>query len=123
MDDPRRRGAPHPPPPILDMTPDGKFRDAAPPPAPAGWLDRVLARVGGVALLTALVAGGLLMAALAVVFVSLLLPILLVAGLIAAGSIWWRLRRMRADGAGGAGGGTGPQAGGRIVRTVVIRRF
>ncbi len=96
-------------PPVLDMTPDGEFRD---PPAPprAGTLDRLLGRVGGIALLVALVAGGLVMAALAVVFVGILLPVLLVAGAIGAGSIWWRLRRLRRQG------------GAQAVRFMVIRR-
>ncbi|MGX9963305.1 hypothetical protein ACVFYP_08270 [Roseomonas sp. F4] len=88
---------PHRPPPVLDMTPDGEFRQPPTPPQP-GMLDRVLARVGGVALLVALVAGGLVLASLAVVFVGLILPVLLVAGLIGAGSIWWRLRRARQQG-------------------------
>lgn len=116
MDDPRRGGAPPKPPPILDMTPEGEFRDMAQgaPAAGGSWLDRALARVSGAALLIALVAGGLVLAALAVVFVSLLLPVLIVAGLVAAGSIWWRLRRMR--------GRPGGPEGNRPVRFVVIRR-
>lgn len=79
------------------MTPEGEFRD---PPAPprATMLDRLLGRVGGVALLVALVAGGLVLAGLAVLFVSLALPVLIVAGAIGAGSLWWRLRRARRQG-------------------------
>ncbi|NKC31949.1 hypothetical protein [Falsiroseomonas selenitidurans] len=87
----------HRTPPVLDMTPEGEFRHPPAPPQP-GWLDRTLARVGGVALLIALIAGGLVLASLAVVFVGLILPVLLVAGLIGAGSIWWRLRRARQQG-------------------------
>jgi hypothetical protein len=99
------------------MTPDGQFRDPATQGAgPGGWLDRVLARVGGVALLMAIVAGGLVLAALAVVFVSLLLPVLIVAGLVAAGSIWWRVRRMR------AAAPPGPDGQPRPARVVIIRR-
>jgi tripartite-type tricarboxylate transporter receptor subunit TctC len=46
------------PPIIIDMTPEGEFRDPPPPPAPRGF-QRVLARLGGVAMLVALGAGGL----------------------------------------------------------------
>ncbi len=116
--DPTRR------PPVIDMTPDGQFRDASGPfgatppgadplgsdplgsaplgadPArrPASALDRVLGKLTGVALLVAVVAGALVLAALAILFVSLALPVLLVAGAIGAGSLWWRLRRMRQQG-------------------------
>jgi hypothetical protein len=86
---------PHRRPPILDMTPEGEFRDT---PRPAGTLDRLLGRVGGVAMLVALAAGGLVLAALAVLFLGLLLPVLLVAGLVGAGSLWWRIRRARRTG-------------------------
>ncbi len=79
------------------MTPDGQFTQPPTPPRP-GMLDRILARVGGVALLVALVAGGLVLASLAVLFVGLILPVLIVAGLIGAGSLWWRLRRARQQG-------------------------
>jgi hypothetical protein len=84
-------------PPVLDMTPEGEFRDPPPPPAP-GTLDRILARVGGVAVLVALAAGGLVLAAVAVLFAAIALPVLIVAGAIGAGSIWWRLRRARKQG-------------------------
>ena len=89
MDQPRR-------PPVLDMTPDGQFRDPA--PRPATTLDRVLGRVGGIAILVALAAGGLLLASLAIVFVGLVLPVLIVAAAVGAGSIWWRIRRARKQG-------------------------
>jgi hypothetical protein len=85
-----------PRPPILDMTPEGGFREPA--PAPKGWLDQVLARVGGAALLLAVVAGGLVVVALAFVLLGLLLPVVIVAGLVAFVTLWWRLRRMRARG-------------------------
>lgn len=88
------------------MTPEGEFRDPA--PARPGTLDRILARLGGAAILVALAAGGLVLAALAVLFVGLLLPVLIVAAAVGAGSLWWRLRRLRRQG--------GP------VRFVVIRR-
>jgi hypothetical protein len=93
--------------PVLDMTPEGEFRDPAPPPR-ASTLDRILGRVGGVALLVALAAFGLVLAALAVLFVGLILPVLIVAGAIGAGSLWWRLRRLRKQG--------------RPVQFVVMRR-
>ncbi|HEV7267046.1 MAG TPA: hypothetical protein VGN83_19350 [Falsiroseomonas sp.] len=94
-------------PPMLDMTPEGDFRDPAPPPR-ASTLDRILGRVGGVALLVALAAGGLVLAGLAIMFAALALPVLIVAGAIGAASIWWRLRRARKQG--------------RPVHFVVIRR-
>ncbi len=98
-------------PPILDMTPEGEFR-SPPQPTRAAWLDRVLGRVGGVALLAALAAGGLLLVSLAVLFIGLLLPVAIGAGLLALGSLWWRGRRLRRQG--------GSQGGG--IRFVVIRR-
>lgn len=78
------------------MTPEGDFREAA--PRPVSGFDRVLARVGGVAMLVAVAAGGLVLAALAVLALGLILPILLVAGVIGAGSLWWRIRRARRNG-------------------------
>jgi hypothetical protein len=89
--DPQRR------PIVLDMTPEGEFRDPPPPPAP-GKLDRILGRIGGAAVLVALAAGGLVLAAVAILFAALALPVLIVAGAIGAGSIWWRLRRARKQG-------------------------
>jgi hypothetical protein len=70
--DPQRR------PIVLDMTPEGDFREPPPPPAP-GKLDRVLGRVGGVALLVALATGGIVLAAVAILFAALALPVLIVA--------------------------------------------
>ena len=115
---------PHRTPPVLDMTPDGQFRDTptgnpgmnpganpgAPPPGirPATALDRILGKVGGVALLVALAAGGLLLASLAILVVGLVLPVLIVAGAIGAVSLWWRIRRLRRQGV--------------PVRFVVVRR-
>ncbi|MGG5811966.1 hypothetical protein [Falsiroseomonas sp. CW058] len=99
-------------PPVLDMTPDGEFLEppgarGGPQAKPASALDRALARIGGVALLVALVAGGLVLAGVALLFVGLVLPVLVVAGLVGAGSLWWRLRRARKQGG---------------LRFVVIRR-
>ena len=82
---------------VLDMTPEGEFREPPSPPAP-GKLDRVLGRVGGVALLVVLATGGIVLAAVAILFAALALPVLIVAGAIGAGSIWWRIRRARKHG-------------------------
>src|SRR3954453_16523372 len=103
--DTHRRSAP----PVLDMTPEGEFRDPLPPPR--GGLDQVLGKVGGLALLLTLAAGGLLLVALAILFVGLLLPVAVGAGLVAFVSLWWRMRRLRRS---GSGPGT--------VRFVVLRR-
>ena len=92
------------PPPVLDMTPEGEFRDPLPPPS--GGVDRTLGRVGGIAALIAGVAGAMLAAALAVVFIGVLVPVVMVAGLIAFGTLWWRAKRR----------------GGPGIRFVVIRR-
>ncbi len=99
---------PHRAPPVLDMTPEGEFRDPLPPPA--GPFDRALQRVGGAALLVALAAAGIVLAGIAVLFAAIALPVVLIAGAIGAGSLWWRLRRMRRGAPAGA------------VRFVVIRR-
>ncbi|MCA3278052.1 MAG: hypothetical protein ING10_02165 [Roseomonas sp.] len=85
------------PPIILDMTPEGEFREPPAPPVPRG-LEGLLSRLGGVAMLVALSAGGLLMAAVALLAIGVLLPIVLVAGTIGAVIIWWRLRKARARG-------------------------
>lgn len=98
-------------PPVIDMTPDGEFRDPVPPRGP-GPFDRLLARVGGIAMLVALGAGALLLAGLAVLAISVLLPVVLMAGLIGGGSLWWRMRRAQRN-------GTAPPQG---VRFVFIRR-
>lgn len=82
------------PAPVLDMTPEGGFRQPARPPL----IDRVLARVGGVALLLTLAAGGLLIASLAFVVIGVLLPVLIGAGIVAVGALWWRARRLRRAG-------------------------
>jgi hypothetical protein len=84
---------PRRPPVILDMTPEGEFRDATAATPPRGWLDRTLARVGGLAALVALGAAGLLATALAIVFVGLLIPVVLVAGGVAYATLRWRARR------------------------------
>ena len=76
---------------VLDMTPDGAFREA---PKLSGF-NLLLVRMGGVAMLIAVAAGGFLLVALAIFFIGLLLPIVIGAGSIAALSIWWRRRRLR----------------------------
>jgi hypothetical protein len=88
------------------MTPEGEFRD---PPRP-GILDRALGKIGGLALLLTLAAGGLLLVAIAVFLVGLLLPVAIGAGLVAFISLWWRMRRLRRTG------------GSQPVRFVVLRR-
>lgn len=77
--------------PVLDMTPEGEFRQV---PKPSGF-NLLLARMGGIAMLVAIAAGGLLLVALAIFFIGLLLPVAIAAGSIAAISLWWRRRRLR----------------------------
>lgn len=84
-------------PPIIDMTPEGAFRDPT-PPRPASFLDRLLTRVGGVAMLLAVLSGALVIAALAIMAFAILLPVAIVAGLVGGGTLWWRIRRARAQG-------------------------
>lgn len=121
MDTHRRPGPPFEDstPPILDMTPEGEFRDPLPPPR--SGLDRALGKVGGVALLLTLAAGGLLLVALAILFVGLLLPVAIGAGAVAFVSLWWRLRRLRRAG-GMPGAGPGADLGAGRVRFTVLRR-
>lgn len=95
-------------PPVIDMTPEGEFRDPVPPRA-MGGLDRFLARMGGIAMLVAIGAAGLALAGLALLAIGVLLPVALIAGLIGGGSLWWRMRKA---GRGGA----------QPVRFVIIRR-
>lgn len=77
--------------PVIDMTPEGEFREPA--PTRGSGLDRALARVGAYAVLAAVVAGGLVVAALAIVFAAVLLPVAIIAGLVGFGTLWWRARR------------------------------
>lgn len=100
------------------MNPDGTFADPPAGPVVQGtWLDRVLARIGGAAILLTAAAGGFVLVALAILFLGLLLPIAIGAALVGFGSLWWRMRRMRARG----GMAAGPEQG-QAVRFVVIRR-
>jgi hypothetical protein len=77
--------------PVLDMTPEGEFR--GPAPRPVTWLDRILLRLGGLAVLVAVIAGGVVVAGVAIAVFALALPVALLAGLVAFGSLWWRMRR------------------------------
>ncbi|MBC7431505.1 MAG: hypothetical protein H7345_05510 [Rubritepida sp.] len=81
-------------PPVIDMTPEGHFTT---PPPPTG-LDRVLGSVLRVALLAGGVAAVLVLGALALVALSVLVPLLLLAGLVAGGILWWKLRQARRTG-------------------------
>ena len=117
MDNDRRRWGPRPP--ILDMTPEGEFRDPAPNPRRT-WLDRALGRVGGLAMLLAVAAGGLVAVSLAILLLGLLLAVAIGAGLVAFGSLWWRARRLRRSGLKGGLEASRQRPDG--LRFVVIRR-
>jgi hypothetical protein len=84
--------------PVIDMTPEGEFR--GPTPRRASPMDKILGRVTGVAALVALVAGGIVVAGLAIAFFAIALPVAVLAGLIAFGSLWWRMRRAGQQGRG-----------------------
>ncbi|WP_159994947.1 hypothetical protein [Roseomonas sp. 18066] len=77
--------------PVLDMTPEGEFRDPA--PRATTWLDRLLMRLGGAAALVAVAAAGIVVAGIALAFFALAIPVAIAAGLVAFGSLWWRARR------------------------------
>lgn len=96
---------------VIDMTPEGEFRD----PPPTGRMDRFLARAGGWAALAAMVATGLVVAALALTALAVLVPVAIGAGLIAYLAFRWRLYRLRRQG--GAGGSPGSP-----LHFVIIRR-
>jgi hypothetical protein len=81
--------------PVIDMTPEGEFREPAPAPS---RLDRVLTRIGGYAVLAAAVAGGLALAALGFAVALVLLPVALLAATVGFGALWWRARRARREG-------------------------
>jgi ABC-type xylose transport system permease subunit len=72
-------------PPLLDLTADGQFRRPARPP----WA----ARVAGWALLVALLAGGLAGAAVAFWLALMLIPVAIIAGLVAYGAFRFHLWR------------------------------
>jgi len=94
MSEHRRTGFGPREPVILDMTPEGGFRE----PPRAAPLDRAIGRVGGVAAGIAGLALALSIGALAFLALTVLVPLVLVAGGIAAATFWWRLRRFRQQG-------------------------
>ncbi len=81
-------------PPVLDMTPDGHFTTPPPPTA----LDRALGSLLRASLVVVGVVGVLAAGALALVALSVLVPLLLLAGVVAGGILWWKLRQARRTG-------------------------
>ena len=73
----------------LEMTPDGQFR--GPPPL------TLAERIFRAAVVVAIIAGGLGLAALAFWFALLLIPVAIVAGLLAWAALRWRLWRERSS--------------------------
>jgi hypothetical protein len=73
--------------PEFDMTPDGRFVE--PPASP------LAAQLFRYALIVATLAGALAIAALALWFALILIPVALGAGLIAYGAFRWRMWRAR----------------------------
>ncbi len=76
-------------PPTLDMTPDGRFR-----PAPAGLPFTAKLMIGGA--IVAVLAGAAVVAMLALWLLAMLIPVLIVAALIAYVS--YRIKRWRLRG-------------------------
>ncbi len=76
------------------MTPEGEFRGPTPPTRG----DRVASVVLRVAMGVVALAGLLALASIAIVALSVILPILFGAALIAAGVMWWQLRKARRNG-------------------------
>lgn len=74
--------------PVLDMTPDGQF--VGPPPRPT-WMTRLIAG----AVLLAVAAGCVAVAALTFWVALALIPVAIVAGLVAWGAFRFQLWRMR----------------------------
>lgn len=74
--------------PVLDMTPDGRFREL---PMPTGG--SLAERVFRLAVVAALVAAGLAIAALALWFALILIPFVIAAGLVAYGALRWHMWR------------------------------
>lgn len=96
---------------IIDMTPEGEFRD----PPPASRMDRLLARAGGVAALVATLAVGLTVAALALAALTVLIPIAIGGALVAWAAFRWRMYRLRRQ-------GRAPAQTGTPLRFVILRR-
>ena len=102
-------------PPAIDMTPDGRFL----PPPGAGRRAPLTIRIGGIAAVVAVLAIGLGVAALALWFAIILVPIAIGAAAIA----WlafriqlWRARGGSLFGGGPPGGQSGGQSGGPLRR-------
>lgn len=74
-------------PPVIDMTTDGAFRDAAAPPGTRAPLSFKLL-LG--ATIVAVLAGAAAIAALALWFVALLLPVVIIAAGVAWGTLKYR---------------------------------
>jgi hypothetical protein len=79
--------------PLLDMTPDGAFRPPAGPP--------LSARIIGVAVLVAVIAGAVAFAAFALWIALLLVPVFLLAVLVAVGMLRFRIWQARRRAYGG----------------------
>jgi hypothetical protein len=75
-------------PPELDLLPDGRYRPRRPP---------IAARVFTWAVIVAVLAAGLALAALALWFALILIPVMLVAGLIAWAALRYQLWRAGAS--------------------------
>jgi nitrogen fixation-related uncharacterized protein len=73
--------------PVLDMTPDGQFRDPAAAPASVTILRY--------AIVAAVLAGSLALAALVLWFALMLIPVAIAAAVVAYGAFRWRMWRMR----------------------------
>jgi uncharacterized membrane protein YhaH (DUF805 family) len=86
-------------PPTLDMRPDGTFR------APPGPIVPMSYKIMLGAIAVAAIAGTLTVAALAIWVISMLLPVMLVAGVVAWAAM--RFRGWRARGASGSAGSPG----------------
>jgi hypothetical protein len=78
--------------PVIDMTPDGEFIDRPQPGIPP-----IPARIMGVGVLVAVVAGGIAVAALALWLALTLIPIAIAGAVIAYGvfrvQVWWARRQ------------------------------
>ena len=81
-------------PPVIDMTPDGRFR--APPRGVHGWRAlplsfRIMVGAGAVAVVTL----AAIVAVFALWLLTVLIPVAVVAALVAYASLRWRRWRMR----------------------------
>lgn len=79
--------------PILDLTPEGEFRQPQP-----SRLDRILAVVLRYAIVLGGLAALLVLAALSIMALAVLLPVLFGAALVGGGILWWRGRKLRRAG-------------------------